>query len=166
MEEIMKKVLVGYFSKTGSTKEIAERIGTNLAKKGVESDVLELEKIKNIENYSSVILGAPINGMKHVPEFVKFIEENKTALDGKIAGLFTVAYIYYDGRSLWRSFINKSIAKIEKLINPKNSIVFAGRIDKKMPAFANLLFGIGRDLPLDLVNHAEIDKWCEGIGEK
>ncbi|MBP7433518.1 flavodoxin domain-containing protein [bacterium] len=159
----MSKVLIGYFSKTGSTKEIAERIGANLAKKGVESDVLELEKIKNIENYSSVILGAPINGMKHVPEFVKFVEENKTALDGKVAGLFTVAYIYYDGRSLWRSFINKSIAKIEKLINPKNSIVFAGRIDKKMPAFANLLFGIGSDLPNDLINHEEIDKWSEGI---
>ncbi len=159
----MSKVLVGYFSKTGSTKEIAERIGANLAKKGVESDVLELEKIKNIENYSSVILGAPINGMKHVPEFIKFIEENKTALDGKVKGLFTVAYIYYDGRSLWRSFINKSIAKIEKLINPKNSIVFAGRIDKKMPAFANLLFGVKSDLPLNLINHAEIDRWCEGI---
>ncbi|MDX9805965.1 MAG: hypothetical protein RBT87_09080, partial [bacterium] len=96
-------------------------------------------------------------------EFIKFIEENKTALDGKVKGLFTVAYIYYDGRSLWRSFINKSITKIEKLINPKNSIVFAGRIDKKMPAFANLLFGIGSDLPNDLINHEEIDKWSEGI---
>jgi len=59
--------------------------------------------------------------------------------------------------------LRKSIAKIEKLINPKTSIVFAGRIDKKMPAFANLLFGVSKELPNDLVNHEEIDKWCEGI---
>jgi len=64
---------------------------------------------------------------------------------------------------MWRSFINKSITKIEKLINPKNSIVFAGRIDKKMPAVANFMFGVKSDLPLNLVNHEEIDKWCEGI---
>lgn len=159
----MKKVLIGYFSKTGSTKEIAERIGANLAKKGIESDVLELEKIKNIENYSSVILGAPINGMKLVPDFIKFVEENKTALDGRVAGLFTVAYIYHDGRKIWRGMMNKSIAKIEKLINPANSTVFSGRIDKKMPAFANFMLGIGKELPFDLINHAEIDKWSEEL---
>lgn len=161
----MKKVLVGYFSKTGSTKEIAVIIGANLAKKGTEADVLELEKITNTDNYSAIILGAPINGMRHIPEFIKFVEENRNALDGKVAGLFTVAYIYHDGRKIWRGMMNKSIAKIQKLINPANSTVFAGRIDKKMPAFANLLFGIGSDLPLDLINHAEIDKWCEEIGK-
>ena len=159
----MSKVLVGYFSKTGSTKEIAERIGANLAKKRIENDVLNLDEVKNIGNYSGFVLGAPINGMKHIPEFIKFIEENKAALDGKVAGLFTVAYIYYDGRGLWRYLMNKSIAKVEKLINPKTSVVFAGRIDKKMPAFATFMFGVKGDLPLDLVNNEEIDKWCEGI---
>ena len=156
----MKKVLIGYFSKTGTTKEIAEKIGANLAKEGVEADVLELDKVSGIENNSSVILGAPVNGMRHIPEFIKFIEENKTALDGKVAGLFTVAYIYHNGRKIWRGMMNKSIAKIEKLINPKTSVVFAGRIDKKMPAFANLMFGISKELPLNLINHEEIDKWC------
>jgi len=159
----MKKVLIGYFSKTGSTKEIAERIGANLAKKGTEVDVLELEKIQNIENYSSVILGAPINGMRHVPDFIKFVEENRSSLDGKVAGLFTVAYVYYDGRKIWRGMMNKSITKIEKLINPANSTVFAGRIDKKMPAAANLILGVKNSLPLNLINHDEIDKWCEEI---
>jgi menaquinone-dependent protoporphyrinogen IX oxidase len=159
----MSKVLVGYFSKTGSTKEIAERIGANFAKKGLENDVLKLDEVKNIENYSGFVLGAPINGMKYVPEFVKFTDENKETLKGKIKGLFAVAYIYYDGRGLWRYLMNKSMAKMEGKLNPATSVIFAGRIPEKMPAFANFMFGVKSDLPLDLVNHEEIDKWCEGI---
>jgi len=160
----MEKILVTYYSKTGSTKEIAERIGKNLSEKGLENDVIGMTDVKDLENYSKVILGTPIYGMKMSPDFMKFVTENAEGLKDKVLGVFPVAYIYYDGRKFWRKMMNKSIAKIEKTMNPeKPTKVFAGRVPEKMPAIMRILFGINKDKPLDMVNLEEVDKWCEEL---
>ena len=160
----MEKILVTYFSKSGSTKEIAERIGKNLSEKGLENEVLKMSDVKDLQGYSKVILGSPIYGMKMAPDFMKFIEDNADGLKDKVLGIFPVAYIYYDGRKFWRKMMNKSVAKMESALNPEKSIkIFAGRVPEKMPALMRFMFGIGSDTPLDLVDHDEIDKWCEEL---
>ena len=160
----MEKILVTYYSKTGSTKEIAERIGKNLTEKGLENDVLNMSEVKDLKSYSKFVLGSPINGMKMAPDFMKFIKENEVVLKGRVLGIFPVAYIYYDGRPFWRRAMNKNIAKVEKILEPeKSSKVFSGRVPDKMPALMRFMFGISNDIPLDLVKLEEVDKWCEEL---
>jgi len=160
----MGKILVTYFSKTGSTEEIAERIGKNLSEKGLDLDVKKMADVKDLESYSKVVLGSPIYGMKMSPDFMKFVEENTEQLKDKVLGVFPVAYIYYDGRKFWRKMMDKSIAKLEEALSPERPIkVFNGRVPDKMPVMMRFLFGIKKDTPLDLVKLEEVDKWCEDL---
>lgn len=160
----MGRILVTYFSKTGSTEEIAKRIGKNLTEKGLENDVVKISEVEDLENYSKVVLGSPIYGMKMAPDFMKFIEENSQKLKDKVLGVFPVAYIYYDGRKFWRKSMDKSLKKLEnKLNSEKPARFFAGRIPEKMPFLMRFLFGMDKDTPLDLVKLEEVDKWCEEL---
>ncbi len=162
----MEKILVTYFSKTGSTKEIAERIGKNLSEKGLENEVVKMSEVKDMNNYSKIVLGSPIYGMKMAPDFMKFVEDNADSLKDKVLGIFPVAYIYYDGRKFWRKAMDKSLRKLEKKLNPeKQTTVFAGRVPDKMPLLMRLIFGISSDTPLDLVKLEEVDKWCEELSK-
>jgi menaquinone-dependent protoporphyrinogen IX oxidase len=147
----MNKYLIGYTSKTGTTKEIATKMEALFIKNNIEVDVISLEAIKNIDQYNGVILGSPINGMKLLPEFFSFIESNQN-LKTKTLGIFAVSYIADHGRKIWKKLIQKSLNKAKFELSAGSSAIFGGRIDKKMPGFANFIFGLSKDLPLDIRN--------------
>jgi len=73
------KCLVGYITKTGTTEEIAQKIGKILGDKGIQVDVAAIGTINDLSGYDRLVLGSPVNGMKVLPEF-------KTFLSSKVAG--------------------------------------------------------------------------------
>lgn len=91
------KILVAYCTKTGSTEEVAKKIGEILADSSQIIDVMPISQIVDLSSYDVLILGAPINGMKVVPEFRNFIE---TKISGcrKETHLFILSYVYPLGR--------------------------------------------------------------------
>lgn len=56
----MGKILIAYASMADSTTEIAQAITEEIAKAGLQVDVLPLGQVKNLENYTGVIVGAPM----------------------------------------------------------------------------------------------------------
>lgn len=56
----MKKILVAYATMSGSTAEVAQAIGEEIAGNGVQADVLPLEKVTDPAAYEAVVLGAPM----------------------------------------------------------------------------------------------------------
>jgi NAD(P)H dehydrogenase (quinone) len=60
------KILVGYHSRTGNTKKMAEAIAKGIKKEGVEVDLLDVNKIKpdDLLNYEALIFGSPTYSMK------------------------------------------------------------------------------------------------------
>jgi len=54
------KVLVTYASSYGSTKEIAEVISKTLRSQGLAVDLQLIRKVRILEGYSAVVLGAPL----------------------------------------------------------------------------------------------------------
>lgn len=56
----MNKILVTYATMSGSTAEVAQVIGEEIAGTGCEIEVLPLEKVSNLRLYRAVILGAPM----------------------------------------------------------------------------------------------------------
>ena len=158
----MVTYLIGYVSKTGTTKEIAERIAGRMKDENIETEVLPLKEIHKTGHYSGVILGSPINGMKLLPEFHSFIRSHKT-LKKEIIGFYTVSYIFEKGRKNWRAIIRKDVNKVRTQLDPGLTAIFGGRIDKKMPKIINILFGLPQDLPLDNRNWTQIDQWADAI---
>jgi menaquinone-dependent protoporphyrinogen oxidase len=54
------KVLVAYASSYGSTQEIAEVISKTLRSQGLAVDLQPIRKVRILEGYSAVVLGAPL----------------------------------------------------------------------------------------------------------
>jgi len=92
----MSKILIGYYSKTGNTKAMAETIGEGAKGGGAEVTLKTIAEISPDEflNYDAIILGSPTYyGLPAAPvkqlldESVKFHGK----LDGKIGGAFSSA---------------------------------------------------------------------------
>lgn len=75
-----KKILVAFASRYGTTAEVAKIIAETLGKENVSVDLKHVSEINNIEDYSAVIIGAPIQYDKWVPESKKFVIQNKNFL--------------------------------------------------------------------------------------
>ena len=69
-----RKVLVTYSTKTGSTKGVAESIGTTLSGLGEDVDVAPMQEVTDLSQYSAVIAGSAIQARKWLPEAMSFIQ--------------------------------------------------------------------------------------------
>jgi menaquinone-dependent protoporphyrinogen oxidase len=155
----MKKVLIAYISKTNTTKEIGEHIKVALQNEEVSVDVLSFDEVKNIEDYNAVIVGAPINGMMWLPEATEFVIVNKDYLSKVPAAYYFVSYLFKNGRKMWRKAIDKSLKKPISAVKPVAVGKFTGRVEKKFPRLFRWMFGIKKDLPLDLVDFKQADEF-------
>jgi menaquinone-dependent protoporphyrinogen IX oxidase len=56
----MKQILVTYASMAGSTAEVAQVIGEELANRGYPAEVLPLSQVKDLSPYQAVVVGGPM----------------------------------------------------------------------------------------------------------
>ena len=56
----MKRILVAYATMAGSTVEVARAVGEEIARSGLQVDVLPLGGVKGLEAYDGVVLGGPM----------------------------------------------------------------------------------------------------------
>ena len=89
----MKKVLVAYFSKTGTTETMAEYIAEGVRITGHEVDLKKVSQIKSEEDltgYDGYIFGCPTFFLDMPEPFKRFLSiAEKAGLKGKIGGAFS-----------------------------------------------------------------------------
>jgi menaquinone-dependent protoporphyrinogen oxidase len=56
----MKRILVAYATFAGSTAEVAQAVGEEIGKSGLQVDVLPLGEVKDLEAYDGVVVGGPM----------------------------------------------------------------------------------------------------------
>ena len=56
----MNKILVTYATMAGSTAEVAQAVGEEIAKSGFQVDVLSLSEVKDLDLYDGVVVGGPM----------------------------------------------------------------------------------------------------------
>lgn len=86
----MKKILVTYATMSGSTAEVAQAIGEEIAGEGAQVDVLPLEKVIALPAYSGVVLGAPMIMGWH-RSAIGFLKKNREALEQMPLAIFATA---------------------------------------------------------------------------
>jgi len=155
------KTLIVYYTKTNTTKEIAERIAEKLISKGHDVDIMLVDENIDLGMYENVVIGAPINGMRMVPEFQKFIDENYVLLQAKNVSIFAVSYLIRIGRMMWQKAIRRAVKNYETISS--NIKIFQGRIDKPFSAFPRFMFGVKKSTPTDLREWSVIDKWIDTL---
>jgi len=154
--------LIAYSSKTGTTKEIAERIAKMIEERGDKAEAKPISAIHDLSGYDRIILGSPVNGMKVLPEFNAFCREKASACNAP-KDLFLVSYMFENGRSMWKKALQKEKTRLAEMLGARSSEFFGGRIDKQLPGFARLIFGIPRDTPLDIRNWVAIESWTKSL---
>ena len=56
----MNRILVAYATMAGSTADVAKAVGEEIAKSGLQVDVLPLSEVNDIEAYDGVVVGGPM----------------------------------------------------------------------------------------------------------
>lgn len=87
----MKKVLVAYSSRFGSTEGIAIDIVETLEDEGIEVKLLNLKKtiqVPNIHTYDGILIGSGIMRGQWTDESLAFLKEYRETLNQIVLGLF------------------------------------------------------------------------------
>jgi menaquinone-dependent protoporphyrinogen oxidase len=56
----MAKILVAYATMSGSTAEVAQAVGEEIAKSGLQVEVLPISQVKDLQPYAGVVVGGPM----------------------------------------------------------------------------------------------------------
>ncbi|WP_141576774.1 flavodoxin domain-containing protein [Actinomadura sp. WMMA1423] len=96
-------VLVGYATAHGSTRSIAERIGTLLAERGFQVDVRSMAEVDDAGSYEAFVLGSAIHDRTWLPEAFAFLDRERAVLARRPVWLFSVG-MPAALRGPWRNF--------------------------------------------------------------
>jgi menaquinone-dependent protoporphyrinogen oxidase len=86
----MNKVLVTYATMAGSTAEVAQAIGEEIAKSGSQVEVLPINEVQDLEPYAAVVLGAPMIMGWHRAA-LRFLRKNRAAFQRTPLAVFVTA---------------------------------------------------------------------------
>jgi len=164
------KVLVAYASKMGSTKGIAEFIGEKLRGKGVQTDVIEVSSVGNVENYDAFVMGSAVYNYHWLKEAKEFVSKNHPILASRPVWVFSSgptgpSETDKKGRNLREVDAPKETDEIRELTKPRDHRIFFGaffadRLTGAMRLFARM---IPKDEQGDFRNWGEIEAWANDI---
>ena len=86
----MKRILVAYATMAGSTADVARTVGEEIAKSGVQVDVLPLSEVKSLETYDGVVVGGPMIMGWHRAA-LGFLKQQRAALQRVPFAVFVMA---------------------------------------------------------------------------
>src|SRR3990172_6609271 len=86
----MKRILVTYATMAGSTADVAQAVGNEIARSGLQVDVLPLEQVKDIGSYGGVVVGAPMI-MGYHRAALRFLRKYRSTLQRIPLAVFVTA---------------------------------------------------------------------------
>lgn len=88
----MRKILIAYFSESGSTEMMAQYIGEGIRISGCEAVTTEIDKPEaknNLDSFAGFIFGAPTYSLDMPVEMREYLESlDRNILKGRPAGAF------------------------------------------------------------------------------
>lgn len=160
-----KKVLVGYATRYGSTKEVAETIAFSVSEAGFEVDVCQVRDIKSLKDYNAVILGAPLFMFHWHKDILQFLSKHQRILLNLQVAIFALGpthdpYDEQEWRDSW-SQLNKELEKYSWL-KPVEIEMFAGKYDPTKLKFP-LKMMAGKTPGTDIRDFDTIREWAEKL---
>jgi len=166
-EAMNRKVLVAYASRAGSTSEIAEAIGKQLANAGASVDVLNVKSVKDISGYSAVVVGSAIRIGSWVPEAMLFVENNAAALTALPTAFFTVCLSITDKDPTKQAEVTTYMDKPKAVLTPTVEATFAGVMDPdKIKWIERQLMKAMKTEVGDFRDWEVINNWAKGLPVK
>lgn len=125
-------VLVGYATRYGSTREVAESVAATLREHGLAVDVQPLEEVRSLDGYGAVVLGAPLFMFHWHQDALRFLARGREALMQRPVALFALGPTHdpHDEKEWQASWeqLNKELASFPWLA-PVALEMFGGKFD-------------------------------------
>jgi menaquinone-dependent protoporphyrinogen oxidase len=134
-------VLIAAASKHGATDEIAERIGTDLAEHGIDTDIKKLNEVEDLSGYDAFVLGSAIFYGKWMKQAIRFVDAHADELAERPTWLFASGSvtgnppIADDPNAIRPSLVEKLVSST----HAREHKLFAGKLDRGTLSLAEKL---------------------------
>lgn len=173
------KVLVAYASKYGATKGIAEFIGEKLRQRGVDADVQEVGKVKDVKAYDAFVIGSALYMFHWMKEAKRFVSSNSSSLASRPVWIFSSGPVGKEakdkeGRDLKKVSGPKELEELRGKVNFREHRVFFGALDgSRLTGTMGFFYRMARrseearaSMPEgDFRDWNEIESWVASIAE-
>ena len=153
-------ILVAYATRYGSTQEVAEAIAAALREHGLEVDLHPMRKVRTLEGYRAIVLGAPIYiGSLH-KDAQRFLSQHHEALSERPVAVFALGPTHDDEneRQGSRAQLDKELAKFPRL-TPIALEMFGGKFDPAKLRFPDNLIARLPASPLHNEPASDVRDW-------
>lgn len=125
------KILVGYASVHGSTREVAQRIGDVLTKRGYTVTVADVKTLTHVDGYDAFVLGTAIEAGTWLPEFKSFFKAFESQLVGKPIYIWINCIRVMEEYGMSHVMDFYMVPELLKNLNIRSRTAFAGKLDLK-----------------------------------
>ena len=153
-------ILVAYATRYGSTQEVAEAVAATLREDGLEVDLQPMRKVRTLEGYRVVVLGAPIYiGSLH-KDAQRFLAQHREALSEQPVAIFALGPTHQDEKEMQgsRAQLDKELAKFPWL-TPVALEMFGGKYDPAKLRFPDNLIASLPASPSHQMPASDVRDW-------
>ncbi len=141
-------ILIAYATRYGSTREVADAVGTKLGERGFTTEVRPAREVHSLDGYGAVVLGSPLYIGSLLRDARKFLERHRAALSQMPVALFVLGPVY-GGKELEdaRTQLAAVLAELPWFW-PAAAEVFVGKYDPANLRFPDSLLAVLPASPL------------------
>lgn len=161
--------LVGYATRHGSTREIAERIATTLVEHGGTVELRTLDQVGDVHPYDAVVIGSAVYSGRWLAEATAFVRRQLPALAQRPVWMFSVGRLPEQG-GLLGSFTRpdaRELAECRARLHPRDHRFFGGAVlPERLSMVQRMVFRAAGGRYGDFRDWDEVDAWADEIARK
>ena len=161
-------ILIAYATRYGSTQEVAEVVAATLQEQGLEVDSLVMRKVRTLEQYRAVVLGAPLYMFHWHKDARRFLARHPQDLTARSVVIFALGPFHAEEQEYQasRDQLAGDLAKFPWL-KPETIAMFGGKFDAAKLTFPyNLMPALRRMPASDVRDWPVIRAWAAELAER
>ncbi|MCE5298205.1 MAG: flavodoxin [Methanoregulaceae archaeon] len=162
----MKKILVCYATRYGSTGDIARIIGKELEAAGYQVSVSPIADVQDPGNYNAIVIGSPLYMGKWLAEARDFVSRFRHPLKERPVAVFSVGYSLKDRTTEHLKSGEDALVPVRIFINPVSTGLFPGKVDPdRMSAADRSMMKLSGATPGDFRDEDLVRSWARELGD-